>query len=273
MIVAKELLSYRQWIVWRQMEVNGRPTKVPLSVSGKKALVTEPNTWASYRDAERAVKRLNADGIGFVFTVTDPFCGVDIDSCIENKQITASARRVLNQLHSFAELSPSKTGVHIIVRAKLAAGRHPKGIGMFDRARYFTMTGLHLKAAPYTIEHRQAEIDALYAELFPAPERKSRPVFASRRSDEQVLDKAMNARNGDRFRRVWRGGLDDFGGDWSAADIYLVTRLLYWADGDTTQVDRLFRLSGLMRDKWDSRRGPSGTYGELTIAAALEKRR
>jgi len=39
--------------------------------------------------------------------------------------------------------------------------------------------------------------------------------------------------------------------------------------GDPARIDRVFRSSGLMREKWDTRRGDS-TYGSQTIAKALE---
>jgi putative DNA primase/helicase len=46
--------------------------------------------------------------------------------------------------------------------------------------------------------------------------------------------------------------------------------LAYWCSGPE-QIDRIFRSSGLMRDKWDSPRGKS-TYGFTTIEAAMSMR-
>jgi putative DNA primase/helicase len=45
--------------------------------------------------------------------------------------------------------------------------------------------------------------------------------------------------------------------------------LAFWTGGDAQRMDRLFRCSGLMREKWDRETGAS-TYGSLTIAAALK---
>jgi putative DNA primase/helicase len=44
--------------------------------------------------------------------------------------------------------------------------------------------------------------------------------------------------------------------------------LAFWTGSDAERVDRLFRRSGLMRQKWDR---PTGTskYSELTIRAAF----
>src|SRR6185369_1853678 len=56
--------------------------------------------------------------------------------------------------------------------------------------------------------------------------------------------------------------------DRSAADLALCNLLAFWTGRDATRMDRLFRGSGLMREKWDSRRGET-TYGGQTIARAI----
>lgn len=58
------------------------------------------------------------------------------------------------------------------------------------------------------------------------------------------------------------------GGDRSAADMALCSHLAFWCAGDAERMDRIFRRSGLMRDKWDARRGGS-TYGAQTIGRAV----
>lgn len=274
MTIPTEMLQYRQWIAWRSMEVHGRITKVPVSPwDGRKASCDNPRTWSSYRHACVAMRRYQCDGIGFVFTASDPFAGIDLDDCLcENGEWTDQARNILQRLDSFSELSPSGKGAHIIVKAKLPAGRHPKGIGMFDRLRYFTITANHIAGTPDSIQGRQAEIDALYAELFPENRTsQAQNAAAFSLSDSGLINKARTARNGDRFDRLWTGELTDFGGDWSAADLALCSHLAFWTGGDAARVDSLFRQSGLMRAKWD--RPTSGsTYGSITIAKALGRK-
>jgi primase-polymerase (primpol)-like protein len=87
-------------------------------------------------------------------------------------------------------------------------------------------------------------------------------------SDEQLIERAKSARNGDRFRRLWAGDLSDYGNDHSRADLALCRILAFWCGGDCERVDRLFRRSGLMREKWDRRTGDS-VYGSLTVKAAI----
>src|SRR5215212_4323992 len=98
----------RQWVCWRTEERDGKLTKVPYS----------PLT------AEKASKEHGCGGIGFVFTEDDPYCGVDLDKCREPEsgEIEDWARELIEQLNSYTELSPSGTGVHILVKAQLPSG-------------------------------------------------------------------------------------------------------------------------------------------------------
>jgi len=79
----------------------------------------------------------------------------------------------------------------------------------------------------------------------------------------------MKTRNGDRFRRLWTGDASDYGNDHSRADLALCWTLMFWCGGDTERIDRLFRRSGLMRDKWDRQTGDT-SYGHRTVRAAIE---
>jgi primase-polymerase (primpol)-like protein len=87
-------------------------------------------------------------------------------------------------------------------------------------------------------------------------------------SDEELIERAKVARNGERFRRLWEGDASDYGNDHSRADLALCRILAFWCGGDAERMDRLFRSSGLMRKKWDRHTGESA-YGIRTIRAAL----
>jgi len=82
MPVPSELLEYKQWVLWRRAEVNGRIAKLPISPwSGKVASCDKPQTWSTYKHVCYAHRKFRCDGIGFVFTTNDPFCGIDLDQC------------------------------------------------------------------------------------------------------------------------------------------------------------------------------------------------
>jgi hypothetical protein len=88
--------------------------------------------------------------------------------------------------------------------------------------------------------------------------------------DEGVIRAAMACpENGAKFTRLWNGDTSDYDGDDSRADLGLCNYLRFWTGKDRMQVDRLFRSSGLMRPKWDERRGQK-TYGGKTLDLAME---
>ncbi len=88
--------------------------------------------------------------------------------------------------------------------------------------------------------------------------------------DATLLDKARTARNGSEFAALWAGDLSAHGGDHSGADLALCNLLAFWTDLDAQRIDRLFRQSGLMRDKWDKPHFSDGrTYGQATIDKAI----
>src|ERR1700761_6045818 len=100
-----ELIEYKQWVLWRRTEVNGRITKIPISPwSGKAAACDKPHTWSTYRHACYALRRRHCDGIGFVFTEADPFCGIDLDQCrAVNGSIGAETLELIKRFDSYTE--------------------------------------------------------------------------------------------------------------------------------------------------------------------------
>lgn len=274
MRIPGELLEYKQWVLWRGTEVNGRISKIPISPwSGKAAACDKPQTWSTYRHARYALRRHHCDGIGFVFTEADPFCGIDLDHCRSiNGSICPEALELIKRFDSYAELSPSGRGAHILIRATLTGtGRRTGGIEMYDSGRYFTVTGRHLSGTPLAIHDRQGLVTDLQRELFVPLISSARPKVtnAFALSDEEVIQRAKNARNGDRFRRLWAGDASDYENDHSRADLALCRTLVFWCRGDTKRVDHLFRRSGLIRGKWDRQTGDS-SYGHRTIKAAIQ---
>jgi len=264
----------RQWLVWRREMRRGEWTKVPYSpLTGLGASSTTPETWAGYQEAARACKEHSYDGIGFVFTSEDDLCGVDLDKCLdpETGEIEPWAWAIIKELDSYTEISPSGTGVHILVRAKLPEGRNRRGrFEAYDRGRYFTVTGKHLPGSPQTIESRQEELRAVVRRVFgeestnghakhvAAPEPLCHDL-----TDGEVIQKALAASNGARFSRLWAGDTSGYGSH-SEADLALCGMLAFWIGEDPTRIDSLFRQSGLYRKKWDR-----NDYRSRTIAEAL----
>ncbi len=155
---------------------------------------------------------------------------------------------------------------------------------MYETMRYLTLTGHTLPHTPQDILPRQQELIKPYHRLFQMQENtgggvglRPRADYQLVRSDETVLQKALAAKNAENFKRYYFGDTSLWEGagakhrSQSEADFTLVLMLLYWTNKDTTQVDRLFRQSGLMRSKWDRPVKGNETYGERIIQDALTK--
>lgn len=265
-----ELRERPQWVLWRGEERDGKRTKVPYRADGRgRASSTDPATWATFEDTCEALAVLNCDGAGYVFSVHDPYFGLDLDGELSE----ADRAAIVSKLGTYTEESVSGNGYHVIGRGKLEAGRHPTGFGAFDRGRYFVMTGRHVRGTPTTIEDRQAELDEVLKRFLPKRAPSARFVHPTSApvdlDDRQLLERAFAAKNGAAIERLWSGDAAAYGDDHSSADLALLGYLRFWTGDDPARLDALFRRSGLMRDKWDERRGDS-TYGAQTIARALE---
>jgi putative DNA primase/helicase len=278
--VPAELQAVNQWVAWRYAQRGAGWDKPPLTISGQLAAVNNPSHWCSFDDAVRAALRpaSNFDGIGFVVVAEDPYVVVDLDHCVLDGTLAPWARNIVETLRSYAEVSPSGTGLHVIAAGALPEGpRRIGGVEMYDRSRYITFTGDRWPGTPTTIERRQPQlvdvhkrhlIDVAARAARTAPEQPTANRPRVDLDDEHVLRLAMSASDGDLFARVWNGDTSHFGGDASRADFWLARKLAFYVGGDVPRIDALFQKSALMRPKWSSRRQDS-TYGILTIERAL----
>ena len=267
-----------QWVVWKIIARDGKPTKVPFSVSGALAASDNPATWASFDAACKAYLNGNYNGIGFMFSEHDPYTGVDFDKCVDVGGIDQQRLDWMRQLDSYSEYSQSATGIHTIVIGALPPEGRKSGahnVEMYDRLRFFVVTGDHIPDTPRTIEPRQNELNALHAEIF--PRRHGAPPAVAHHAnlesipqdDQELLHRAFASRNGAAIEALWRGDTSAYNGDESSADLALCNHLAFYTGRDPARMDQLFRQSGLFRDKWDRNARQGETYGAGTIARAI----
>jgi hypothetical protein len=276
------LIQRPQWVGWELRERNGKPTKVPISPhSGRPASTTDPSTWGTFQEATNAATRLKLSGIGYVFSKDDPYTGVDLDKCRDPETGVAEqwTQEVIEALSSYTEISPSGRGFHIIVIGTLPEGQRKRArVEMYSHSRYFTMTGMHVPGTPKTIEPRQEQLDTQYniylskvsIEDIPPNATVASGLFSTV-NDDELLERAASANNGDKFSRLWKGDWAGYPSQ-SEADSALCWMLAFWTSGDQARMDRLFRRSGLYRPKWDEKHYADGrTYGEAAIDHAIQQ--
>lgn len=284
--VPVELKTLRRWVCFKVegME-NGKTTKRPYNaINGKLARVNDELTWSTFDIALKGCSKYKCDGIGFILGCG--IFGIDLDNHVDengvapmtDEEFKEFSTEFIETLDSYTELSQSGKGIHIICQGKLPTGPRRKGcVEMYDSGRFFAFTGNAIKNIP--IMNREEEIKPLYEKhinvktSFEAP--VSTPRYSSterqelKLSDSEIINAALASRQGGEFYKYYHDGdISSNNNDASSADMSFCNMLAFWCNGDEQQMDRIFRSSALMRDKWDEKRGER-TYGEITISSAI----
>lgn len=142
--IPEELKRRPQWVNWKFARNGKKWTKHPYNPrTGRKASSTDLLTWSTFTEAFEGYSEKPYDGIGFMFCSGDPYTGVDLDGCIDPQtgEVKPWAVKIVEDLDSYTELSPSGTGIHIIARGKTPSPVKRDCIEIYSIERYFTMTG------------------------------------------------------------------------------------------------------------------------------------
>lgn len=201
--IPAELRSLKSWVLWKYLVRHGSKTKVLYQANGAEAKTNDPSTWSDFTTIRRRFAAGNWEGIGFVFSPDDQFCGIDLDGCRNPETgITETwAKELVNSLSGYAELSPSLSGIKVWVRAKWPDGVKHKvqvpemakvcakepGIEVYDWGRFFTVTGRMLERQR-EIKDSQIALDAMRERYFPPVSRKVEPH--NFRSEASIIDRA-----------------------------------------------------------------------------------
>ena len=295
------LTKHRNWVCWKAVpdQRKGRIRKVPMNArTGQAASSTDSTTWCSVEEALEGCKRFLYPGVGFVFTPETGLVGVDIDHCIDPQthEWNETARAVYERCPTYAEYSPSGTGLHLFYFGAMPGKGNKNsvtGVEMYGDTRYFTMTGKRVNGCP-DMPAQGGDALRWIHETYVASKRASKRKKVKRRAaaltDEALLEKARAAQNGELFNALWENqwqGLietDDQGEavldghgkpkpkytSQSEADMALCCLLAFWTGKNREQMERLFRQSALMRPKWDEAHFAGGvTYGNKTLDLSL----
>lgn len=174
--VFREMLDAPIWCAWRLDEVDGRQSKIPYINHRTPARTSERN-WLDFSRATSllALEGFRGNGIGVQLGSIGGdkvLWGIDLDTCRSaiTGEIADWAKDILRGFNSYAEISPSGTGVKIfgtfsesvaglVLEAiqhdpasglsdlsrfgrqwKRPGSNHPPGIEYYQRDRYFTLT-------------------------------------------------------------------------------------------------------------------------------------
>jgi hypothetical protein len=275
--IPQALKALTQWVVWEAIARRDKekPEKAPLDPKtggSTRAKTDAPNTWGTFAEAMEAFEsNKNLHGIGLVFTPEDTFTFVDLDDAVNGADVEPWAAEIAAKLQSYTELSPSGTGLRIVVEAEAVGPAKRKGkIEIYSAGQYATLTGNVLNGSN-VVAKRQGELADVYHQVFAKdgeekPDSDVHSDFAAWRNvaDEEIV-KLVRGKRDSHYDKLWASGHQ---GDKSKDDFDLCCKLAFYTGRDSDRIDRLFRRSRLYRKKWDERRG-SSTYGRNTIREAV----
>lgn len=225
--IPAEMRDRDQWITWQQV----KDQKIPNGRSNT------PSDWKTYAEVEIF------DNIAFVFSASDPLCGIDLDGCVQDGQYTPWVLPILERFKGIAygEISPSGTGLKLTTLAKKPAGSrclHVIGadkqqIECYDDRRFWTITA-NVVDGLETIGNGQTAIDWLCATYLSkteqpkeAPQRPSsqRLIDRAKAYAEKVPSVGVGSRNQSAFRLAGHlAAIDEDGGRLSESEVLEIVR-------------------------------------------------
>lgn len=272
----EQLQAMPIWLLWRRQMRGGKISKIPLAASGKSSGTNDPykKDWVTHAEAQAAVQKKKADGVGFVIPKGMFF--LDIDHRDLNDP---EVQEILALLNSYSEFSVSGEGIHIyglcdVNRLPTSNGKlskdyythHPdNGLELYFgdlTSRFAVFTGKVIRDQPLA-DCTEAVIHLLNRYM-----RKPRERTALEKKADKIIQELRGQKNGVKFSRFfddgqWEGKLSQ-----SEADMALCAIIAFRAGEDPQLIDAVFRQSALYRDKWERE-----DYRTQTIQRGIEKSR
>lgn len=167
--IPEELRAVHAWVLWRKVwrEDKQKFDKVPTQINGYPASITNRAHFSAFAHALAAYQLGVGDGLGFCFTGDDDFVFVDLDGAVANGAWNPQHLPILQAFPTWAELSQSGKGLHLICRGRLERARvhHPAGIELYSSGRFVALTGWRLDGWAEQITEQQLAVDRLAAYL------------------------------------------------------------------------------------------------------------
>lgn len=265
-----ELKTSCRFCVWKFEKRNGQKTKMPYNpANGDRARINDLRTFADFKTTLVTYAMGGYDGIGIA--VGSGIGAFDIDHCIrEDGTLNDTADTVLSIFPTaYVEKSPSGKGLrgffhvpedYVYDKTVYYINNRSKGLEVYMPGatnRFVTVTGDVYRTGE--IPNDETAMTTLLDTLMKRNKQVQQTHFQhhSYLDDEAVIAHANEAVNSEKFKKLFAGEWEDLYGSQSDADMALLSILAFWCGCDEEQMDRIFRTSGLMRDKWDRKQAGS----------------
>ena len=272
--VPDEMKERPNWVVvktWWNAD-KGKYNKRPVNCNSDKGEYAEsdnPETWTTFDNALKYLREKGGTTVAYALDGKDNISCIDLDRCYdENGQPSALAKEVLSKCgKTYAEKSVSGNGLHIFGKTSgmdIRTFSKDGDLEFYQKEHFIAMTGDGAGCSRLESFDTPEMKELLSRKCEKREEWKGvcKGVNGlSTMTDRDVVEKAGNAKNGDKFKRLYAG--EDLQNNHSNSDMSLMNLLAYWCNGDKEQMLRIFATSGLFRPN------KSPDYYEGTAIKAL----
>lgn len=251
--IPAELRERRQWAVCTlAVDAEGKPDKRPRRADGSEMEWRNPLQWMTFEAAISA----GFPAIGYILSNADPFVVIDLDikdasnepnpERWTTEEQRARQAKVYEAFPSYSELSQSGKGLHIILIGQIGGGLNRDRIEVYDQDRFMICTGNVVTPGP--LQSHPEMLARLVEEMGGVSSTKELPPSGPEtEGDDALIDKMANARNGDKFKRLFYGPCEH-GSENDSALLALMS--FYTRNHD--QLLRLFARSVLYRPRGEA---------------------
>ena len=272
--VPDEMKARKNWVAvktWKSAEKD-KLSKRPIDCNtGNYAESDNPETWTTFDKALEYVREHGGTTIAYALDGKDNVSCVDIDRCFnENGELSETAKEALKRSGAtYAEKSVSGNGLHIFGKTDgmdLRTFSKDGDLEIYQKEQFIAMTGDGAKTKDLI------NFDTCGMKPYLESKCEKRIEWKgvckgenglSSMSDKDVVEKASEAKNGEKFKRLYAG--ENLQNNHSNSDMSLMNILAYWCNGDKEQMLRIFATSGLFRPN------KSADYYEHTAIKALRE--
>lgn len=279
--------NYRQFIIYvlaPHPTKPGKTNKFPCDFrTGRVVGAHDPEVWTDFPTAAAAAAHYgHGYGVGFVFTLNDPFWFLDIDGAYDGQRWSDIATELVAAFPGAAvEVSSSGKGLHIFGTGPVPPHKTKNealGLELYNTKRFVALTGLNAQGSAATdCSHL---LPALVAKYFPADTATLGHIdgwtetacegWNGPEDDDKLIERMLKSRpaaaafgEGITFADLWNADVDQlakhyppdpgstlaYGG--STVDSALAQRLAFWTGKNCERIKRLMFRSALVREKWE----------------------
>lgn len=241
-----------------------------------------------YLTQYEAVKLAMQHGCKIGVAIEAPYFVIDIDHALVDGQWSELSRSLVSRFTgAYVEVSSSGTGLHIIGSLSTPPVDHrckntQLHIECYTHSRLIVLTGTQCVGSWDTLHDDEfvAVVNEYFAPTVDLYNHQWTSIacegWHGPLDDDELIKKALKSSSAFAlsapFKRLWTAeNLDDYyphetkNFDHSSADLALCSHLAFWTGKNCERIERLFALSGLMRDKWTKRQD----YRQDTILQAI----